>query len=52
MDSIHVMEGLVQIAYYFDSTTVQIDRAVLESAGFRPKSSSRILGGKGRHKGG
>jgi hypothetical protein len=27
------MEGLVQIAYYFDSTTAQIERAKLESAG-------------------
>jgi len=27
------MEGLVQIAYYFDSMTAQIERAKLESAG-------------------
>lgn len=27
------MEGLVQIAYYFDATTAQIARAKLESAG-------------------
>ena len=41
------MEGLVQIAYYFDSTTAQIDRALLESAGIPAQVFVEDLGKQG-----
>lgn len=45
------MEGLVQIAYYFDSTTAQIDRALLDSAGIPAEVFVEDLGRQGPSQG-
>lgn len=45
------MEGLVQIAHYFDSTTAQIDRALLESAGIPAEVFIEDLGKQGPSQG-